>query len=270
MPPRGCIVACRSIRNCTCCAAFLPGERTEEQRVAYERFYREVADNQLVGEFQVRYLRTEGVAERLYQHNPEMKLLVVLRNPIERAYSAYVHHYTLSKAEAGWIPFRQAIDQLPDLLVEPGFYAKRLSPFLERFPRDQLLVLLQDDIKSDPVAVAQRAYRFLGVNGTFMPDNASRRVAAGAFKQTRLGRFLHRRITPLLKKSGLGWKLNESRAIGHLFYRFADWYGKRGEQAPPLDRESCQYLRDLYTEDIEQLEQILNRDLSQWRDCSAQ
>ncbi len=195
-------------------AGFLSRQHSEEEREAYRGFYAQAAKEQLVGEFQVKYLRDAGVAARLHDHNPSMKLLVVLRNPVERAYSAYVHHYTLSKQETEWIPFREALDRLPQRLVGPGFYARYLQPYLARFPREQIHIVVQDDIKANPDGVVRGAYRFLGVDDSFVPENASQRVASGAFKTTGLGRFIHRRLTPLFKRSMLGWRFNESTVVG--------------------------------------------------------
>ena len=100
------------------------------------------------------------VAERMQQGLPDAKLIVVLRNPVDRANSAMLHHVRRGRIAAGYrlvdiVNARQPAETDWFCLVSGGWYAASLEPFLDRFG-DQLLVLLHDNVKTDPVATMKR------------------------------------------------------------------------------------------------------------------
>jgi hypothetical protein len=116
------------------------------------------------------------VPKRIRSVNPDMRLLAVLRNPVDRTYSAYVHHM-----RKGRIP--TAVDLLsyvrsvrpaedPLHLVAGGWYHASLKPFRRMFG-DKLLVLLHDDVNDDPVAVYRRALAHVGADTGFLPAELS-------------------------------------------------------------------------------------------------
>jgi hypothetical protein len=136
-----------------------------------------------VGEASAVYLFDPRVPQRVHAFAPEMKLIAVLRDPVERAYS----HYQM---ELRWgretLPIDEALDreeeELPRLLekaladpldisdggfprsyVARGRYAEQLERWLRFFPRDQLLVLTSDELGGDPGEVMRRVAQFLDI-----------------------------------------------------------------------------------------------------------
>jgi hypothetical protein len=128
------------------------------------RFYREplyhtnfIACNQgrLKGEITPCYMFETNYVERFYAYNPELKLIVILRDPVHRAYSHWnMHHKNGTESRT----FMQAIrDELThgyrgkhDAYLHRGLYAKQLKNFLSYFSWDQVLILLQDDLMNQP------------------------------------------------------------------------------------------------------------------------
>lgn len=112
------------------------------------------------------------VAARIKASVPDVKLIALLRNPVDRAYSAFVHH----KREERIHPRARLLDVARSCAPEDdwmgilsgGWYAASLQPYLELFG-DRLLVLLHDDIRPDPRRVYERAVRHVGAKPGFVP-----------------------------------------------------------------------------------------------------
>ena len=109
---------------------------------------------------------------------PGVRLVFVVRDPIERAISQYRHH------RADGTEARTVADALLDpgsQYIARGRYFERLTPFLRKFGREQILVVAQEDLLDDPGHCLNRLYRFLGVKAHVSPASPARRwnVARG-------------------------------------------------------------------------------------------
>ena len=115
-------------------------------------------DNKLIGEATPDYLCFEVAAERIAAYNPNIKLIFILRDPVERAYSAYwmFRHFF------GDISFEQALTEY-DGLIRCGLYEQHLLRWLEHIPKEQMLVLLYDDLKNSEASVIRKVLTFLGL-----------------------------------------------------------------------------------------------------------
>jgi hypothetical protein len=153
------------------------------------------------------------VHESLHRLLPEARLLAILRDPVERAVSAYQHH-----ARRLRLPRGASIDAVlsgrhPDLEARYGFfhrglYARQLAALRSLFPPERILVLvLEEDVRAAPAAALARVCRFLGVSDAHaFPDRernvaGSRSTLAGVAKrwlprQSRLSGWLDRLAPP--------------------------------------------------------------------------
>jgi Sulfotransferase domain len=117
------------------------------------------------------------LADRIEQVVPEVRLLAILRNPIDRAYSAMVHHikFKTLPGDADLVALASGTDPASDPLglVSGGWYGASLEPFADRFG-DQLLVLLHDDTEDDPRGCYDRALRHIGAPPDFLPAQLDR------------------------------------------------------------------------------------------------
>ncbi|MCX7848245.1 MAG: sulfotransferase domain-containing protein [bacterium] len=127
-----------------------------------------------VGEATPIYMFWPAAAPRIHAYNPAMKLILLLRNPIERAYSDYI-----MERRRGFelLPFRWAIRVeplrrrwLPSLLARHylytsrGFYSQQIQHLLHYFPREQMLILKTEELREDHYGTLQRVCAFLGVD----------------------------------------------------------------------------------------------------------
>jgi hypothetical protein len=117
------------------------------------------------GESSPSYLAHPEVPSRIASALPDVKLIAIVRNPVDRAYSAYqrnVRHQRESR------PFAEAVFSQPGSLKfayrERGLYAEAIERWLQHFKREQLLVVGAERFFADPPAVLERVFRFLGLS----------------------------------------------------------------------------------------------------------
>ena len=141
-----------------------------------------------IGEASTGYLCNPSVPDRIHAQLPDVRLLAMLRNPFDRAFSAYQMHRRLGMET---LTFSEAIECELDrfdgrnsdssdwhIYLHLGFYGRALNRYLERFRRDQLRIHLYEDFESAPMEVMSDLYGFIGVDPTFHPNVATRHNAA--------------------------------------------------------------------------------------------
>ncbi|MCD0450181.1 sulfotransferase domain-containing protein [Actinocorallia sp. API 0066] len=176
------------------------------------------------------YLGRPEVAARLREHLPEARLLVVVREPVARAVSAYYHY-----VRHGFLPLLPLEDAFARLLdgsldaeyprapeiLSYGRYGHHLARYLEHFPAERIAVFEQKALTADPAAALRRAFTLVGVDPEFTPPPAPRVSNRGVYSPARLrllrtkNRFMYE-YTPELslrrprRPSPAGWLYNAS------------------------------------------------------------
>lgn len=236
-------------------------------------------EGQIIGIKRPSYLASPEVAQRILELVPDARLIAVLRNPVDRAFSAYAHY-----VRSGFIPAVPPDRGFVELLagrwalryprsreiIDFGFYGRHLVSYLSVFDSDRLVVLLYEDIASDPVAQLRRLYDFLGVDPRFRPPSLDSVPQRGVYSLWRL-RLL----------AGASRSLNEYDEGGRLHARRLglrrDWLVQvirpfvkavllRGQRRPTYGNPLRGALRDVYADDVRLLrEQLVVPPLS-WRD----
>jgi len=247
-----------------------PGdERVKEKTVttleAYRKLFDGVRNERAAGEASVVYLHHEGAPARIAQHVPDVKLIAMVRHPVDRAYSGYLYH-----RRDGWEPldrFEDALREEPRRLAagwyyawgyrDQGFYYRSLSRYFERFDRQRIRIYLYDDFSRDPRAVLADMFRFLEVDDRFEPDVSMRHNPSGQPRSPRIQRFLTRRH-PL--KEAVKRIIPED--WGH---RLISFVMPANLDRPALAPETRAEMIEGYREDTARLEDLIGRDLSAWR-----
>ncbi|MGM0588333.1 MAG: sulfotransferase domain-containing protein [Bacteroidota bacterium] len=142
----------------------------------YHSLYRDKVDEEVVFDTTPSYIRDEDAARRIYEYNPNAKLVFNLRNPIDRAFSHYWHEKHKGKIN---FEFSEAVlysgignFDLYQNWIKSGFYYKMIAKYLEYFGRDNVLILVYEDLKKDSVEFIQNIYRFSEVDDSFIPKSA--------------------------------------------------------------------------------------------------
>lgn len=134
----------------------------------YESFFANAAQCQAVGEASTSYTKRftyPRAAERIGRHLSHGRLIYIVREPLERIESQWIHG-----VHAGWhaADFARALDD-PGL-IDPSRYWRQINAYRDYFPDDRILVLFFDDFKTDPLAVFKRCCKFLGVDPSLAPS----------------------------------------------------------------------------------------------------
>jgi len=144
----------------------------------------------------------QRVPERICHAIPNAKLIYILRDPVERVVSHYVHQWA-SRVEKR--TFEDALDDIEhSRFVEPSLYHKQLSAYLEFYPRSQVHVTTLEQLKTYPERTMREVFDFLNVETSFVsprfqrvehPSSRKRRVTGvGQFARKRLGRHRVQRL----------------------------------------------------------------------------
>jgi hypothetical protein len=141
----------------------------------YASQFRDAGDQKIVGEVCQDYLFHPQAAARIEETLGPVRVMVSLRDPVERAWSSYLY---MRKHGIGPDTFGKALRDRPELL-EHGRYATGLDRFLERFPRELVHVALFDHLAKDPQGYLDAVTSFLGVEALPLePDDLSARLPA--------------------------------------------------------------------------------------------
>ncbi len=225
------------------------------------------------------YLGRSEVPARIREHLPAAKIVVVLRNPIERLVSAYYYYINL-----GFLPAIDINEAIPKLLqgdtfgnpktgelLAYGRYATHLERYRRIFPDDQLHVLFQEDIQAEPRRQIDDVCRFLGVDPAAI-RRLPPRANTGVYPLRRL-RFLGLRnrfmydYHPVTGKI-IRKKLNPARLLPAGAITLADrWLLARmiGNDKPVLDAMVRGRLLDYYRDEIDGTARLTGRELAAWR-----
>ncbi len=168
--------------------------RTEEE---YQRLFHARPSTRLFGEASVSYLYYPSVAKRIHDYNPQAKILICLREPVRRAYSHYCMDFALGLVkkpiETIW---RNGVSD-PETgkhyqqYFQVSHYAPQLKKYLDVFPREQILIILHEDLCLYPDTVMSRIAGFLGLDASSIQQELPLENVSGLAK-TRLLRWLYR------------------------------------------------------------------------------
>ncbi len=230
----------------------------------YRALYKKVTNQIAIGEASTIYLYIAKSVERIKYYIPKAKLIAILRDPAERAYSNYLH---LIKQEREPLDFAEALAQEEERIKNNwwsfwhykhrGLYYIQLKRYYEAFEKNQIKVYLYEDLKNNPLGMLKDMFGFLEIDDTFTPDISEKvRQAAPIPKNKALESFLSQPhplksiLSPLLPTSFREKLVNKIR------------YLNRGK--PKLSPAVRKQLIEFYREDILQLQDLIDRDLSQW------
>jgi hypothetical protein len=230
----------------------------------YERQFPSELPGRLVGEISPSYFIDANVPARLRAYAPDAKILVSLREPIERAISNHRHEVRLGNFGGDDVSFEAGLANNP-LYLEQSRYGTHLQRWLEHIPESRLLVLFQDDIDREPLRIAQQVYGFLGVDTTHLSSaiearsNESHVYRFDALERTRRA---FRGAARLLGVDGV-WQAAQRTGLQTLYRRI----NRRppDTRIPPVSAETRQRLRQLLEDEICLVESITGRSLAHWR-----
>jgi hypothetical protein len=226
----------------------------------YLDLFAEAGEDAVIGEKSADYLAHPEAAARMAALVPGARLIVQLRNPIERAYSDYCMLYrrgTVREPPAAYFSPKHAGAERERFLTG-GLYADHLLRFYERFSREQILVLLVEEITASPTPVFNRILSHIGLPADATDVSTERENDSAA------------PLLPLGLRSALKPFKDAVKPLrGKPLFEAVRGVFAREVAYPPLDDEARAYLQDYYRADIAALESLIGRNLSQWKSGAA-
>jgi tetratricopeptide (TPR) repeat protein len=249
-------------------AAYFKKARLEDRHIGFvesESNYQKLVDQAIttnpntnyVLDASTAYLYSANAPAQLRHYAPDAKIVLILRNPIERAYS----HYTMAlkygmeqeepmqafKREAEFNPAHWGQDEC---YLELGQYAKQLERWLECFPLDQLHIIWYDDFTADPQKAMNALMKYLDLP-TFVLQQSDQLNVGVVPKYATLNKWAMQTLGSLREKL--------PKSLVH-------WLKKKTQvAAPELDPETRSFLAAAFTEQIEQLAALTGKDLNHWK-----
>ncbi len=226
----------------------------------YRHLFEDARPDQVTGECSPQYLTRPPACGRIRQMIPDVKLIALLRNPIDRAFSDYSMFVRDGLEDA---TFAEAVRRPytvgpPGHYVATGMYGRQLLPYVSAFPEEQLRVLLYDDWVADPQSVLRSLFDWLGVDHGFEPDVSQRFNASGIPATAAVAKAYEakRRLQPFLKP-----------LVRNRFPQVRHFVMERLERGLSHDGAALDVRRKLahlYVDDVALLSELLGRDLSHW------
>jgi hypothetical protein len=246
-----------------------PGEkqryriRTTTDQESYLELFKKAKGALAIGEASSSYLWDERAPYRIREQVPDARIIILLRDPIERAYS----HYLMNVRQGTQpLPFYEALEEdrgkqsrtTANLYVELGQYASQVERYLGLFGPERVQVLLFEDLKRDPAGLMRQAAHFLGLEEEPVADmELGKPYNAYALPRGGLARAV----------SGSLWIRNLARrAVPQwLRWKVRDQLLMKPTKKPKLESRAVESLRGVYAGDVERLEALLGRPLPELR-----
>jgi len=201
-----------------------------------------------IGEITPGYLNSEPAIRRIAEMIPDARFFVVLREPVQRAYSAY----QLLQERYPGTSFRDACTE-SSYLVKESLYAEGIERIFGLFHRENVKVFLYDDVQKDPAGVIADLFHFLGVDADYRPSSMGKIYNRAMFSK----------VQDIVARLGLGWSLGliKKTPIGDMIKRY---HRSRGVGTVDPGASCSDAVRAKFCDDVIKLEALLGRDLSGW------
>lgn len=232
----------------------------------YHSYYRIGENHRFRIDGSVSYLYSPSAARRIRADFPDARILIILRNPVDRAWSHYKHLIRDGREKR---PFEEALRLETERmkmgwefswhLRNMGLYSEQLARYFRYFGKDQVKVFLFEELHHDFGTVVRAATDFIGLRPFDTEPQAERDNVSGQSRSVHLARMVN---------WAAGYKVMINKMVGPtvthtLMQKFRAMNRKDGEWT--LNSETREELTAWFREDIEKTEQLTGKDLSAWK-----
>ncbi|MGH7769150.1 MAG: sulfotransferase family protein [Candidatus Binatia bacterium] len=216
-------------------------------KAKYLRLFKNVREEALVGEASPSYLMDLEAPQRIHSVAPHARIIMILRDPVEQIYSAYLQH---RRSGFQRLPFPEAVKL--DLYLKPAFYTEAVKRYCEVFGADRVKIVIFEEFIRDTPGAVREILRFLGVEAEPPPAVGEIHNSFGLHRwrwsrlatRNTLARNAARRFLPDRLRR---------RVLEKIFYQKT--------AKPPMPEEGRNFLEGIYRDDVAGLEKLLGRPL---------
>lgn len=234
----------------------------------YKALFSKVSNEKAIGEISNSYMICPSSAWEIYKYNPNAKILVVLRNPIRRAWSQYLMNLRESKSsEADFIEEIKTDHQanpkgwgVNHQYLELGMYAQQLKPYINLFGRDYVLPVFYEEYRNNPDEVLEKITAFLEVDSNFTFDFSTESNKASMPRS--------KVVNKLLVSSGLVKAVKDltpkKLRSGFAKILYSD------KNMPTIQASQVDWLRSYYEKEVKDLSELIGQDATEfWKEFKA-
>jgi hypothetical protein len=242
--------------------------RKTKKITTFEQYYAlfdAVKNEKAIGEASPAYISNEDCPSLIQQHLPDTKIIAVLRQPVARAYSNFLHARMADREPIA--DFETAFDKEGERKAEQwsplyhykdkGYYAKQLERYFTLFPKENIKVLLFEDLVKNPIKATQEVFKFLNIDNSFIPDTTKKVNVSGTPKGIFGWLIMKLRYYELIPN------IQFSNYLPGFMIQFI--FNSAYKKARPLGQKVKKKLtHTYYKEDILKLEKLIEKDLQHW------
>jgi hypothetical protein len=232
----------------------------------YNSLFDGVTSESILADCSPSYLWDESASAKIFNDYPNAKIIILLRNPVERAFSHFLMDLKTGKQSERNFIEALLLDKssLPKiwgkahLYVELGMYSKQVEKYLKKFGTNQVKVILYENFKNDTKGILMDILEFLNVDKSLINNIDFTKIHNQYLApKSRFSFFLlknKKRLKGIKKRLPERFKKNIKNRIIY-----------KTEEKPKLSLSDKKYLYDMYIDDIKRLEKLIDKDLVGWK-----
>jgi Sulfotransferase family len=247
-----------------------PGDKETINRLAindlsrYEKLFAHTGNAKAIGEASVSTMYYAESIERIAKYMPHAKILCMLRQPADRAYSAY--SFMRMRMLEPCADFSESLaDETRRIEAnwhhiwhykQMGFYYQQLKPYFDKFGKDRIKIYLFEEFRKSPSAILRDCFNFLGIDANFVPTEKPTPHISGMPRSKAIQLIYSRaRLLRTILRAAVPKKMKR---------RLQKGFAKMNLERIPIPLTSRTMLTDIYRDDILRLQELIGQDLSGW------
>lgn len=230
-------------------------------------WYRDImrSDKPVVGEDSTTYFSSRLAAERIAIQRHPIKMIFLMRNPVDRAYSQY-HH--LLRSGRTQFTFESALQYAPKDVLHRGDYVKYLETYYELMDERRIKVILFEDFVRDTRSVMQELCDFIGLDfGKFTDDAFDTHANSGKYpKYVQLQILKNRWLRQLgnIQHSSLPFDMNNRFADQKTYVRYLHYMHRlinplSKKKVPPMKQSTRDFLEKYYRQNLQGIDELTGK-----------
>jgi hypothetical protein len=238
----------------------------------YRSFFENLSGARIVGECTPCYMFPEEAPQRIHAVIPDVRLAIIMRNPVDRAYS---HYWKNIKNGREKYSFEEAIEReaarmeksqwhrLQFSYVARGFYSDQLMRFLTHFSLKDILVLIFEEFTKSPQECLRKVYSFLGIDLGFVCSRIHEVKNQAAMSRSKWLFSVSKKQYPF--PGIMSSVIYETRVFG-ILKAINKKFNVKPFAYPEMEADTRKMLLDRYSASTEKLSNVIGRDLSFWNE----
>lgn len=235
---------------------------------ALKKYYIPTDENvQLIAKNAGLYVSEKGI-QRLKAHNPDCKLVFILRNPVERTYSSYLMEKNYGAVQGNFESIAPILrngekDWRYDFFIGMSLYHQHLSMLYRYFPHENIRLVRYEDFNDKTAEICSGIFEWMNVDPSFIPDTQTKYNTTRINRSSSYGKFVSR----ILNNHNPFKKIMRSVLPGKMDYKVGEMLrniNKTSRTYEPLPVKMQELLVEFYSPYNEQLSQLTGMDFSGW------